>query len=322
VELILKIFKYIIIFLVALLVLFFLNQILHFAGFLSGIHPLAGQLFLLIAALSVIFFMVYTWYKIKFFPESLEKPAPENAEALENYYHAVIQRLNKNKILQVNGHHPESKDDIFAAIKILDQETEKVILDNASWVFVSTAISQNGKLDGIITLFIQLKMIYRISKIYYQKPRLKELYRLYTNVIVTVFLITQIEEINISEHLEPVVSKFSPAKLLTGIPGVGQSIGLLTNMLFEGAANCFLTLRVGLITKEYCDFINFEDERQIRRNCTREAANYLGKIMSENSVKITKAFGRVVRKFSAKTAKSTSDKIMGIVKKPFLKDEK
>ena len=320
-ELIIKIFKYFTIFLIGLIVLFFLNQVIQMTNFLRTIHPLVAQIFLLILAIGIICFAIFIYLKVKHYPTSIERPNEENEEELQSYKKEVLNRLNNNKILQVNGLYPESNEELVESLKILDDETEKVIMDNASWVFVSTAISQNGKLDGLITLFIQFKMIYKISKIYYQKPRLKELYKLYSNVIVTVFLITQIEEINISEHLEPIISKFSPAKLIGSIPGVGSSISLLTNMLFEGAANCFLTLRIGLITKEYCDFMNFDDNKEIRRNATKKAATMLGKIISVNSGKITKAFFEAVKKISSKTAKSTGEKIKGMITKPFVKNE-
>ena len=312
-ELIVKITKYLLLFISALILLFFINQIIQFSLFLNRLHPHAEIYFLLIISTLAIAFSITVYYKIKKIPKALEKPDFDNAEALENYKKEIIKRLNNNALLQANGLYPESDEDIAEAITLMDKEAEKIILDNASWVFVSTAISQNGKLDGLITLFIQLKMIYKISKIYYQKPHFRELYKLYSNVIVTIFLITQIEEINIAEHLEPIISKFSPAKILAGIPGVGQSIGLLTNMLFEGSANCFLTLRIGLITKEYCNFMNNADNNSIRKNCTKQSAKLLGKIISTNSGKITKAFVKSVKNISKKTVKSTSSRIKEIV---------
>ncbi len=319
-ELLIKIVKYSLVLLAGLLVIFFLNQIVQFSILLNNLHVNVGNWFLLAVFLLSLYFLGYSYYKIKHYPVSLDKPEPYDNEALENYKLAVIKRLGKNKILRANGIVPKTEADIPEALALLNNEAEKVIRDNASWVFVSTAISQNGKLDGLITLFIQLKMIYRISKIYYQKPRLKELYKLYSNVIVAVFLTTQIEELNISEHLEPIVSKFTPGKMIAGVPGIGQSIGLLTNMLFEGSANCFLTLRIGLITKEYSDFLNFEDNHQIRRNCTKEAAGLLGKIISNNSGKITRAFIKVVKNIGTRTVRDTSGKLVNFVKKPFQKE--
>ena len=311
-----KLLKYVWLFVVGLILLFFINQIIQFAGVLSGIHPLAGQFFLLVITILIVIFAIHTYIKIKKYPASLEKPKFGNPEEIEEYQRNVLLRLQKNKLLKVNGIHPEKIEDLDEALKVLNAEAEKIIRDNGSWVFVSTAISQNGKLDGLITLFLQLKMIYQISKIYYQKPRTKELYKLYSNVLVTVFLVSQIEELDIAEHLEPVVSKINPGEL---IPGIGKGIGLLTNMLFEGSANCFLTLRIGLITKEFCNFQNFASEKEIRSNCTKEAAVILGSIISKNSGKITKAFLRVVGKIGTKTVVGTGVKIKDTILKPFKK---
>ena len=320
-ELILKVLKYFLFFLFGLVILFFINQILQFSTFMSIIHPDIGKYFLFIIVIILILFLSIIIIKIRKFPITLIKPDFENMEDLEKYKNEVLRRLNKNKILQVNGLYPENDEDIAESIKILNLEAEKVIVDNASWIFVSTAISQNGKLDGLISLFIQIKMVYKISKIYYQKPRLKELYKLYSNIFLTAFLIIQIEEINITEHLEPIISKFSSGKLIAGIPGIGQSIGLLTNMLFEGSTNCFLTLRIGLITKEYCDFLNQENNQMIRKKCTKESAILLGKIVSNNSGKITRSFIEVLKNISSKTVQSTSGKIKDILVKPFVNKE-
>jgi hypothetical protein len=289
---------------------------LQFSHFLTEIHPAAGQVFLLIATILLVIFLIYSYLKIKHYPVSMEKPDSDDSESLEAYKKTVLTRLNKNKILRVNGLYPETDADVSAALNLLDSEAEKVIMENASWVFVSTAISQNGKLDGLITLFVQMKMIYRISKIYYQKPRLKELYKLYSNVMVTVFLVSQIEDLDISRHLEPVVSKINPAEM---IPAIGKGISLLTNMLFEGSANCYLTLRIGLITRKYCNFQNFDDERAVRNNASKEAAGLLGKIISDNSGKISRAFFKVVKNMGTKTVLNTSGKIKDFIAKPFKK---
>lgn len=318
-ELMIKIFKYFVLFILLVLGIFFANQIILLTRFLQSIHPLVAQIFLIIFTLSILYLIIILYLKIKRYPRSLEKPNTDNEKELELYKEEVIKRLNNNKILQVNGIYPENDADIVDSVKILDKEAEKIITDNASWVFISTAISQNGKLDGLITLFLQLRMIYNISRIYYQKPRIKELYKLYANVILTVFLVTRIEDINISEHLEPVISKFTPAKMIGSIPAVGSGIGLLTNMLFDGATNCFLTLRIGYMTREYCDFLNFDSHRNFRKKATNQAASRLGKIISRNSGKITKAFFKVVTKVSANTARSTTSKIKSLITKPFAK---
>ncbi len=314
-ELLGKILKYFTVFLLGLLILFLVNQVIQFSLFLNTLHPYADTVFLSIVGILILWLLGYSYWTIKTFPAALVKP--EHGDDLEEYKQAVLKRLEKNRILQVNGLYSKQEEDIPDALKLLDKEAHQEIMDNAAWVFVSTAISQNGKLDGIITLFIQMKMVYKIAKIYYQKPRLKELYNLYSNVIVTVFLITQIEELNISEHLEPVVKRFSPAKLVGSIPGVGESISLLTNMFFEGGANCFLTLRIGLITQEYCNFMSYKDNRQVRRNATREAAKLLGKIMSQNTKKITRAFTKAVGKAGTNSVKSASAKLKNIMRKPF-----
>ena len=69
--------------------------------------------------------------------------------------------------------------EVEVAIAHLSKEADVVVRRTASTVFLSTALMQNGRLDGLIVLFTQIQMVGRIARIYVQRPSPRELLRLY-----------------------------------------------------------------------------------------------------------------------------------------------
>jgi hypothetical protein len=72
---------------------------------------------------------------------------------------------------------------------------------------------------------------------------------------------------------------------VAAIPGMH----LLASSVLSGSANAFLTLRVGMITKEYCRGTVRVEKTGLRRAATVKAAKLLGSIVREGTVKLSKA---------------------------------
>jgi len=64
---------------------------------------------------------------------------------------------------------------------------------------------------------------------------------------------------------------------------------LLTSSVLSGSANAFLTLRVGMITKEYCRCTVRLEKKGLRRAATVQAVKLLGAIVRDSTVKLSKA---------------------------------
>jgi len=80
------------------------------------------------------------------------------------------------------------------------------------------------------------------------------------------------------------------ASLSASIPGMGKMAGIVTNSLLTGAANAYLTLRVGVIAKSYCASLTRKEKGFMRRSATVEAARMLGKIVMSSTANITRVF--------------------------------
>lgn len=123
----------------------------------------------------------------------------------------------------------------------LDQ-MDAIVRKYARQVFVSTALSQNGRLDAILVIMINFRMLKEIIQCYGYRPTFKHLVKMYTQVLAAALIADGIEDIEFAEVF-PVLSK--------GFLGIIPGLSVLSSSLMQGTGNAFLTLRVGIITRNY-----------------------------------------------------------------------
>jgi hypothetical protein len=223
-------------------------------------------------------------------PKSLTPPMSEDAPEFSGYLTALKKRLASN--LHLKGLELSSRQNVEEALSILGKKSDEIIQETASTVFISTAISQSGRLDAFLVLSAQSRMIWRIARLYYQRPTLRDLIQLYANVAGTAFLASEFEDIDISEQVEPVLSSTLGALAVT-IPGVQLAASILVNSVLTGTANAFLTLRVGIIARRYCGSLVLTEKRTLRRTASAEAAKLLGTIVKQGTTRLSKALWKV-----------------------------
>lgn len=278
-------------FLVLLLfILFVINQTAQVIQLADRVNPFFGTFVfwaLLLVYAILIFIPVFLFLSL---PKSLTPPKSEDASEFSAYLAAVKKRLASNSHLK--GHEFSSRQNIEEAFSILGKKSDEIIRQTASTVFISTAISQSGRLDAFLVLSAQSRMIWRIARLYYQRPTLRDLIQLYANVAGTAFLAGEFEDIDISEQVEPVLSSTLGALAVT-IPGVQLAASILVNSVLTGTANAFLTLRVGIIARRYCGSLVIAEKRTLRRAATAEAAKLLGSIVRQGTTKLSKALWKV-----------------------------
>jgi len=268
--------------------LFLINQTAQVVTLAQNVSPGFGRIVL--GALLVLYaFMaiIPIYYYIRL-PQVLSPPKNEDSPEFEEYLSRLSGRLKKN--VHLDSLRLESRSDIEAALKILNSKADQVIKKSASIVFVSTAISQSGRLDAFTVLFAQVKMVWNVAVLYYQRPSLREIIKLYANIAATAFVADELNEIDISRQIEPVITSVMGTSLSASIPGMGKLAGVVTNSLLTGAANAYLTLRVGAITKFYCASLTRKEKGVMRSSATVEAARMLGKIVMNSTASITRAF--------------------------------
>ncbi len=259
------------------------------------IHPLAGSIVFWTLILAAAWAALYCAIAYARLPTTLIPPEEESGPKHDAYLEALRVRLAANP--RTRGKPLSTQEEIENAIGVLSAEADAVVRRTASTVFLSTALMQNGRLDALILLFTQIQMVTRVARVYVQRPSPRELIRLYLNVAGTAFISSGLESLDLGEMVAPLATSVVPA-LKGGIPGLSGISALLVKCVSNGAANAFLTLRVGEVARCYCELTSRTSSELIRKSATAAAVQHLGRIVRENGAlvvrKIWESTGRAL----------------------------
>lgn len=182
----------------------------------------------------------------------------------------------------------------------IKDEINKVIVKNSKTVLVSTALSQNGNLDMISVIGINLKMIREITELTGFRPTMPKLAKLSLNVLSTAIIAEGLDDAEISEMLPNKLSE-----TLTDIPFVKT----ISNSIISGIANGLLTCRVGIVTQKYLFLDNdLLDKKSIRRMAVKESVKMMPSIIAGGLAVFPKGVASVfARPFKKRSKNSKSD---------------
>ncbi len=130
---------------------------------------------------------------------------------------------------------------LAAAIHAQKLSATTIIHEHAVLAFVSTAISQNGKLDAVSVAVTNLRLVRRLVEHFGYRPPVIELMRIYGQVFVAAVIADGVNDLDV----EGVLSQFGLG-LLDAIPGSR----LFIDSACDGAINALFTLRVGFVTRQ------------------------------------------------------------------------
>ncbi|NEX61124.1 DUF697 domain-containing protein [Noviherbaspirillum galbum] len=219
------------------------------------------------------------------FPKPLVPPKEASGPEHDAYLEALRERLSRNPRLA--GVPLSTVEDIAPALQKLSTEANAVVRNTSTTVFASTALLKNGRLDGLVVLFTQARMIWKISVIYYQRPSPRQMLFLYSNVCAAALIADSLDDIDFAQLITPMVVSIAPS-LKGAVPGLQGISNLLVNCIATGAANAFLTLRVGAVARQYCESIVRPSHAGARQTATAEAMTQIMQITKENSARIVK----------------------------------
>ncbi|MDP2662727.1 MAG: DUF697 domain-containing protein [Dehalococcoidia bacterium] len=268
---------------------FVANQTAQFVGMISSLNPTAGSVALvtLLAIYAIVAGVPVILYTR--LPRAITPPADQASPEFETYLGRIRSRLASNPNLAGRNITVTDRAGMEAAFKFLDSKADKIIKKTASAIFISTAVSQSGRLDGLMVLVAQSQLVWRVAHVYNQRPSAQELVRLYTNVAITTFASVQIEDLDVGDQVQTVLAPAITASAFSAIPGAGAVAGVLTHAMVDGSANAFMTLRLGVIVKRYCSSYTGAKRPALRRLASAEAAAMLGSIVVESGAVVSKA---------------------------------
>ncbi len=262
------------------------NQTAQVVQLTTAVHPTLGTvtLWTLLATYTALIGVpVVLVFRL---PSPLVPPERDGGPEFDGHLKKLGSRLAASPHLA--GRDLSAREGIEEAIRVLDEKANRVVRETAAGIFLATAVSQSGRLDGLLVLAAQSRMVWKVAHIYYQRPALRDMLYLYANVAGTSFVAGELQDIDLREQVEPVLSSAVGA-LGASLPGLQFAGTLLANCVMSGSANAFLTLRVGMVAKRHCGALIVVPRATLRRAATTEAAQYLGAIVAEGTGRISKA---------------------------------
>ncbi len=262
------------------------NQTLQLADFAGRLHPIAGDIvfwFLFLFYLACLLTPAWLFFRLS---PPLHPPESEASPDFDSHVRVLAKRLSRNS--RLIGVPLESLDEVKEALAKLDAQSNDLIRQTSSRIFLSTAISQSGSLDALIVLAMQSRLVLDIARTYNQRPSWRELATLYANVMATAFIARELDEADLTEQVQPVLSSVL-GSAAGAIPGLQAASTLFVNSVASGAANAFLTLRVGIIAQQYCQALVRPERSKIRRSATLSALGMLGSIVANGATRVSSA---------------------------------
>lgn len=267
-----------------IILMMIVSSIIQVGEHLKSVHEYAPYVFYGLSFLLVYFLIIRPVVIILFSPSfSIGTTLDKNPKREHKVYKKVAKRIleqedlpeGMKKNLEDSMHDPYELRDALNNVynKHLKKKLNKVIRQHAKTVMVSTAISQNGRLDFITVVVVNIKMIKEIVVLCGFRPSYRNLAKLVINVFVTALIAEGLENINLNDILPT-----STMKMLGEIPLIRP----IMSSVIEGVSNALLTLRIGIVTRKYL----FDDapdltKEKIRYGALIEAAKHLPIVIAD-----------------------------------------
>ena len=292
-----------------------ISQAAQLVGIAANLHPYLGKAVLIFFVILGLASAVYVILLLSKFEKPLEIPDEENSEEYKQYILKLKNRLKKNKFLNKSNYvWDDSKPDIESvneALIRIDQEAQKIIKGSAGGVFTTTAVSQNGSLDGLFVFVVSMKLIWKISTLYNQRPALRDLLKLYMNVFATVLAARQIDDLDIvAEQLGQILPAAMTGAFGSVVPGVSFITSFVADSILEGTINTLLVLRIGLLTQLYSRSITRPEPKRLSKTATVQACKMLGEIISKDLISIIGVWSKSAFKAVTRVPRNTKDTLM------------
>lgn len=264
----------------------FVGTLALLANAADRIYLGAGRPLFVVLLVASIVLVLYPLWLLKRLPRAQTPPANDDSAATEAYQQWLHAHLCQHPDAQAQA--LARAGDLAGALARLGEQADALIRTSAAQVFVSTAVLQNGRLDGLVMLGVQLRLVWRLALLYRLRPTPSRMWYLYSNVAGTVMLATNLDEVNFADLTAPLVHMAAPS-FVGAMPGLQAMGNLLVNSLANGSANAFLTLRVGLIAKAYCAPLQAPQAQAVRQSATLAALGMLSAIAKEQGSRVSQA---------------------------------
>ncbi len=250
---------------IALAVIFFQFNVFAM-NFADSLRAGTGWMaFLALCALEAAGFalLFLSWYPRR---SKLVLHASPTREQLDAFSAEMAKRLRGNELVRQAGISPDQPDFVPKALEALDAKAEEIIRQDSRRIFLGTALSQNGRLDAVIVFVALTRMVWRVSKIYNQRPTPAEIWSVYSTVSSSAFIAFSIDALDIprtvTEAMNALLPAVGPHVAGTTMPFMGSAMTVFTSSMLDGAANGLLAVRCGILTKNAFRYASLDEGPQ------------------------------------------------------------
>lgn len=282
------------------------SSILTLGEHLRNIHPYVEYAFYVLSAILVYFLIINPIRIIIFAPTfSVVTVLEKNSAKTQRTYKKVAKNLISTELIT-----DEDMEKLKLAMKdcgalrveineifdnTIKKEINKIIMKNAKTVLISTAISQNGRLDMLTVLGTNLKMIKEIVQTCGFRPSYAKLGKLSINVLSTSLIAEGLEGLDFNDIFPNTTTNF-----LNEIPLVKP----IVSSVVQGISNALLTIRIGIVTRRYL----FTEYNEISKDLIRKQAIKESVVLLPAVIKSSlQFFPEKIRNLFIKKTKSESD---------------
>ncbi len=270
------------------------NQTAQVVILAKEVHPVLGTVTLWGLLVSYGVLAGVPFVMIVRMPRPLSPPANDSGPEFDAHVAELGRQLETNPRVRLASIRPVDRRGVEDALRVLDEDATRIVKQMATTTFLTTAVSQSGRLDMLLVLVTQSRMIWRVAHLYYQRPSARELFHLYSNVAATAFVVGELDDLELHQMIQPVAAG-SLGTVTGAIPGLQVMTSIVVNSLLSGSANAFLTLRVGMIAKGYCGSLVAQPRAKFRRSATSESARLLSGIVKESGARVRDAIWQEVK---------------------------
>lgn len=264
----------------------------------AAVHPALGWLVAGVLGVGFVLLVIVPVSNVVRLPGTLVRPGTPEGPAWERFVRGYARRLARNSALRDSypdfarlheAHRQKAplaalEAEVTSALDFLDRRARVITTRHAAAVFAATAVSQSGRLDTMIVISSQLRMVREIASVYYQRPRLRELWELYFNVGATAFVAGELQDSEVLSVLgAPLTAGLGG---FVSLPGSDPLVSLLVSSLVDGSANAFLTLRIGALARRHCGLRLEGDRTLVARSASIEAAGMLGSVVGQGATRV------------------------------------
>ena len=267
----------------------FVSDILIIGLKLRAVYPPIELFFYVVIILIILFLVLYPIVVI------INRPtiAFEDLMSVKNIMNSKVQKKIAKQLLRSNSIPDEYRKKLVGQMAIGSDlsnhlqfiyknqidTSKQLIRDHAVLVFVSTAISQNGRLDSISVLMANFRMINKLTMHYGFRPSTKLIFRIYLKILISALIADRLEDIDIEGITEQI-----GLGAISAIPGTTFVVG----SFLDGLVNGFITLRIGITANKYLII----EKTVLRKTVNVEARKELNAVVKSSIASLPDSISR------------------------------